>query len=283
MSYFTTIALIIFFIALLFAEKKWPLRKLRRPWLHRIVVNFLLSIPMILAASLLIRPVGLYTVDWTMHMQFGLLHWIPMPAALQFLLGFLLLDLSFYYWHWLNHNVRLLWRFHNVHHADPDLDITTALRFHYGEVIYSVFFRLLQLGLLGVSPLTFIVYEIVFQTNTLFQHSNIRLPLRLERFLNKFIVTPRMHGIHHSQVPTELNSNYSVVFSCWDRIHKTLVLNVPQNDITIGVPGYQLPEDNRVLNLLILPFKTQRNYWHSPDGSSPHRKSPKPKANLLLE
>lgn len=281
--YFTAASIPILFLILFIAEKIWPLRKLRASWLRRIFVNLMLSIPMILAGSLLIRSVGLSTVHWTLTTHFGLLYWLSLPVGIQFIIGFLLMDLSFYYWHWLNHNVPILWRFHNVHHVDPDLDVTTALRFHYGEVIYSVVFRLVQLGLLGISPLTFMVYEIVFQANTLFQHSNVRLPIRLERVLNKIIVTPRMHGIHHSQVPNELNSNFSVVFCWWDHLHRTLRLNIPQQQITIGVPGYQTEDSNRVINLLILPFRKQRNYWYLPNGAYPRRDPSSSKLNLMSE
>jgi hypothetical protein len=112
-----------------------------------------------------------------------------------------------------------------------------------------------------------VVYELVFQANTLFHHSNVRLPIRIERLLNLVLVTPRMHGIHHSQVRDETNSNYSVVFSWWDRLHRTMGLNVPQSDIVIGVPGYSNPADNTLWNDLVLPFRPQRDYWRRPDGA----------------
>lgn len=271
------------FILLFLVEKRWPLRPLRHPWLHRIFVNLILSVPMLIVASLLIGPASLKTIEWAGQHQFGVSHWIYLPVPLEFILEFLLLDLSFYYWHWLNHNIPILWRFHNVHHIDPDLDVTTSLRFHYGEVLYSVMFRFLQLGLLGVSPITYLIYEIAFQTNTFFQHSNVRLPFWLERLLVKMIVTPRMHGIHHSQIPTELNSNYSTVFSFWDRLHKTLQLNIPQDKVIIGVPGYSNPEDNQVLNLLILPFKKQQDYWLLPSGIIPKREKQSAFEKELME
>jgi sterol desaturase/sphingolipid hydroxylase (fatty acid hydroxylase superfamily) len=189
----------------------------------------------------------------------------------RFALGFLLMDLSFYYWHLVNHRIPFLWRFHNVHHIDPDLDVTTAFRFHFGEVMFSVVFRVLQVGLLGVSGLAFVAYELVFQANTVFHHSNLRLPIGFERLLNKVLVTPRMHGIHHSQVRQETNSNYGVVFPWWDWLHRTLGLAIPQSAITIGVPGYSQPEDNRLWNTLLMPFRVQRDYWRDADGSRVER------------
>ena len=120
--------------------------------------------------------------------------------------------LSFYYWHILNHKFPFFWRFHKVHHFDPDLDVSTGFRFHFGEVFFSTVFRVVQVSLIGVPFVTFAAYELVFRAGTLFHHSNLRLPIRFERRLNKLIVTPRMHGINHSQVRNETNSNFGVVF-----------------------------------------------------------------------
>jgi len=184
-------------------------------------------------------------------------------------IGFVLMDLAFYWWHRANHRIRLLWRFHNVHHIDLDLDVSTSFRFHFGEIAYSSVFRVTQVLLIGADPLTYAVYETVFSAETMFHHSNIRLPLKLERLVNKLIVTPRMHGIHHSAVAGETNSNYSVIFPWWDRLSRTLTLNVPQASIRIGVPGYQAPEDNRLWNLVAMPFIRQKRYWRFADGTAP--------------
>jgi sterol desaturase/sphingolipid hydroxylase (fatty acid hydroxylase superfamily) len=165
-----------------------------------------------------------------------------------------MMDLSFYYWHRLNHVIPFLWRFHSVHHIDPDMDVTTSLRFHFGEVFLSAFFRVVQVLAIGVAPLTYVIYELFFSLATLFHHSNIRIGLDLEKRINRFIVTPRMHGIHHSVVRSELNSNYSVIFRWWDALNRSLVLNVPQSAIRIGVGRFQRPGDNGLLSLILLPF-----------------------------
>jgi sterol desaturase/sphingolipid hydroxylase (fatty acid hydroxylase superfamily) len=200
-----------------------------------------------------------------------LLRIIPLPFTAEFILGFLLMDLTFYYWHRANHSIPFFWRFHNVHHVDPDLDVSTSFRFHFGEVLYSLGFRALQVYLLGISLLTYLVYELVFQCATMFHHSNVRLPITVERWLNKIIVTPRMHGIHHSIVKDETNSNFSVIFRWWDLMHGTLRLQVKQSDVVIGVPAYLEPQDNKFLNLLILPFRKQREYWRLSSGRQPER------------
>lgn len=259
------------FLVLLFLERRFSLRPAKRPAAARLAVNLGVSILALAAGGLVVGPVALRLSAHAAETHFGLLHLMPLPVAAEFVVGFLLMDLSFYYWHRVNHVVPLFWRFHNVHHIDPDLDVSTSFRFHFGEVLYSVFFRMAQVYLLGITVLTFLVYELVFQCATLFHHSNVRLPIRLERALNKVIVTPRMHGIHHSIVRDETNSNYSVVFRWWDLLHGTLRVNVKQSDVIIGVPGYMNPQDNRFLNLLSLPFRKQREYWRLPDGTRPTR------------
>ncbi|QHT70595.1 sterol desaturase family protein [Rhodocytophaga rosea] len=215
-------------------------------------------------------PAMLSGSAWTVQKRFGLLQRLPLPRWLQGVLAFVLLDYSNYLWHRLNHQCPFLWRFHNVHHTDLDLDISTAWRFHAGEVLLSIFFRGGMIVLIGASPRQVITYEILYEGATAFHHSNWKLPFAIEKVLNKLMVTPRMHGIHHSIVLRETNSNYSVIFSAWDRLHGTVRLNVPQQEIVIGVPAYRSTAEENVRFLLILPFRPQRE-WKLPDGSIPER------------
>jgi len=253
--------------ALLFTlERFFPLRKRTRSLIARLVVNAVLSAVMFVAAVALVRPATHWALHWSPEKPFGLVHVVYLPAWAEFALGFLMMDLAWYYWHLANHRVPLLWRFHNVHHIDPDLDVSTAFRFHFGEIAFSSAFNLLQISLVGISAWAFTAYQIAFLSEVLFHHSNWRLPIRLERILSKVIVTPRMHGIHHSQIHRENNSNFGTVFTWWDRLHRTLGLNIPQSEIVIGVPGYSQPEDNRAVRALVMPFQSQRDYWRNPDG-----------------
>jgi len=260
-----------FFLFLLLLEALFPLRHRTRALVCRLITNLCVSAFAFAVAAGIVRPVGLSLAAWTSARPFGLLHIVALPAVVQFVLAFLLMDLTFYYWHLANHMIPVLWRFHNVHHIDPDLDVSTALRFHVVEVLLSTGFRVVQVGLIGLSPLMYMIYESVFQVSTLFQHSNVRLPLRVERLLNKVLVTPRMHGIHHSVVEGETNANYATVFSCWDRLHRSLRLDIPQSALVIGIPAYHEPVDNTLWNVLVMPFRTQRAYWYWPDGSLPTR------------
>lgn len=261
------------FVLLLILERLRPLRAARHSLASEVLLNLAISAAAFAAAALVVRPAVAASMRWAEEERFGLVHLVPLPAALRGALAFLAMDLAFYYWHRLNHEVPVLWRFHNVHHTDPALGVSTSFRFHFAEVALSAGFRVLQVTLIGVGPWIYAVYELAFQANTLFHHSNVRLPIRMERLLNRILVTPRMHGIHHSQVREETNSNYSVVVPWWDRLHRTLRLNVPQSRIAIGVPAYGRPEDNRFLHLLALPFLEQRDYWRGPDGS-PARRDP---------
>jgi sterol desaturase/sphingolipid hydroxylase (fatty acid hydroxylase superfamily) len=259
------------FVLLFVVEKFFPLRKSGTRLIVRLMVNAGVSAFAFGVAALIVRPSALVALKWTSARSFGLIHLLSLPPWAQFTVAFLFLDLSFYYWHQLNHRIPFLWRFHNVHHIDPSLDVSTAFRFHFGEVLLSTLFRIAQVSIVGMSFAAFAVYELVFQANTLFHHSNLRLPIHIERLLNKVLVTPRMHGIHHSQVRRETNSNYGVVFPWWDRLHKTLGLNIPQAKIEIGIAGYTLPDDNRIWRTVVLPFIKQRDYWCKPDGNAPGR------------
>ncbi len=257
---------VVFFLLLLLGERLAPLRRSVRARLPRWGVNLLLSLLVFVAGALLLKPVAATLTVMAARQGTGVLGWLALPPVAAAVLGFLLMDLTFYWWHRINHQLPLLWRLHSVHHLDPDLDITTSFRFHAGEIILSIGFRVAQVVVLGITPAVYAAYELVFTLCTIFHHSNLRLPLWLERPLNFLIVTPRMHSVHHSAWKSETDSNYSVVFRAWDTLHRTIRLNVPQAEVEIGVPGYSRPEDNGPLQLLAMPLRAQREYWES-DGA----------------
>lgn len=171
--------------------------------------------------------------------RFGLLRWLPVEGLVRSAVGFLALDYTMYWWHRALHGWRPLWRFHAVHHADRDLDATTALRFHAGELACSLPFRCAQVIALGVEPSLALRYEITMQAAALFHHSNIRLPVGVEEMLSQIIVTPRLHGVHHSVETRDLHSNWSVVFSFWDRLHGTRRMRASQP--VIGLAAADAP------------------------------------------
>ena len=261
--------------ASLFAlERMLPLRRPKERLMPRLLVNVAISATALAAAALLVMPAAAIVLDFTALNAFGLIPFFGLAGLSGVIAAFLLMDLTFYYWHVANHRIPLLWRFHNVHHIDPDLDVTTAFRFHFGEVGLSAGFRAVQVLLIGPSLTAFVIYEVVFMLGTLFHHSNLRIPLLFERGLNLILVTPRMHGIHHSDIREENLSNFGVLFPWWDRLHRTLRLGVPQAQVTIGIPAYSEPQNNTVLHALGMPFRPQRNYWQGLRGARLQREPP---------
>ncbi len=252
--------LVVMFIILWLLETNFQLRVRVQNRLKRIIINTIVALPAFALLRLLFIPAMVWLATLNQDWRFGLKYLINAPEWLIVPITFLLLDYSNYLWHIVMHKLPLMWRFHLVHHTDLDLDITTAFRFHFGEMIGSVIFRGAAVLLLGVSPIVVLIYEIVFEAATQFHHTNFKMPLRLEKVLNTVIVTPRMHGIHHSVIKSETDSNYSVIFSFWDRIHKTVNLDVPQSDITIGVPQYSDADELTIGKLLILPFSKIRSW-----------------------
>jgi len=241
--------------ALILLERRRPLRRAREDPDRRDLRNLAIAA----AAGATVRLVEQSIVEplaaLAERRRWGLLNRMRLPRWARLGLGLALMDYTLYAWHVLTHRVPLLWRFHQVHHADLDLSATTALRFHFGELALSVPWRALQVLLIGVTPRELRLWQRATLISILFHHSNLRLPSAFERWLARAVVTPRMHGIHHSVAAAEMNSNWSSGLSLWDRLHGTLRLGVPQRAITIGVPGYRDPRRLSLTHALALPFR----------------------------
>lgn len=262
-------------------EKVSPLRKRSRPLIGRLRVNIIITALAFIISLITVKPMSGLVMGLTGRYSFGLLQWIPFPGISGKVAAFLLMDMTFYWWHRANHLVPVLWRLHSVHHCDPDIDVSSSFRFHAVEILLSTGFRVIQISLIAPGLITYLVYEFVFTCATMFHHSNLRMPIMIERILNKVVVTPRMHGIHHSGIQKETDSNYSVIFRWWDGLFGSLRLNVPQSAITIGVPGYSEPSDNTVFRLFAMPFASRKPYWVRPDGTTPSREYTV-ESNILL-
>ena len=191
----------------------------------------------------------------------GLVKLVKLPKWLETISAVVLMDYTLYLWHVLTHRMPFLWRFHLVHHVDLDLDASTAIRFHFGELMISVFWRAAQIVVIGVSPTSFAAWQLFLFPSIFFQHSNVRLSPDLDNKLRRFIVTPRLHGIHHSAVQAETDSNWSSGLTVWDRLHGTFKNDVPQDEIVIGVPAYQSADKVVLTKILSLPFEKQKDDW----------------------
>lgn len=234
MKWLTRIITVGTFAALFLLEKKRPLRKsVESPEINALR-NLAIATGAGLAINLLEKPVTDKLTKYVENERFGILKIFRLPKFIETALAVVLLDYSLYFWHVLTHKLPILWRFHKLHHADLDLTASTAFRFHFGEITLSIAFRAGQILLIGVSPKALDIWQSLLLLSVLFHHSNIRLPIEFEEKLEKFIVTPRLHGIHHSVKQDEMDSNWSSGLSIWDVLHGTFRNDVKQEDITIG-------------------------------------------------
>ncbi len=245
----------VYVAAIVALETKRPLRpgkrepKLRRD-LRNLAIASLGGATIQLLEDPLVRPLA-RRVEQN---RWGLLQRKRLPAAVELAAGVLLMDYTLYLWHVLTHKVPFLWRFHAAHHVDLDMDASTAIRFHCGELACSVPYRAAQVLVFGIGPRILSTWQAFTFASILFHHSNMRLSPRLERRLQRLIETPRLHGIHHGNCPDQTDSNWSSGFSFWDRLHGTYRDELPQSELTIGVAGISRPEQVTLGRTLRLPF-----------------------------
>lgn len=251
--------------ALLWFERRRILRPVHRSKLHRDVRNLVIAAPAGAVMQAVELPLALKLAEVAQQRSYGVLPHLPFPSSLKRIAGVLLLDYTLYWWHYLTHRVPVLWRFHQVHHLDREMDATTALRFHFGEITVSLAFRAFQIVVIGPTPATVAGWQIFLFLCILFHHSNVRLPVALERLVARVLVTPRMHGIHHSIAPGQINSNWSSGLTIWDWLHSTLRTQPPQN--TLGVPGFVGPEEVTAAQALKLPFESRSSPPPPYDGT----------------
>ena len=242
------------FATLAWLERRRPLRRRVDDPRRREARNLTMAVASAVAIRLTEKPLTDRLARFVHRRGIGLVKPLGLPAALEVVLAVVLLDYTLFVWHVLTHRVPWLWRFHRVHHADLDLTASTALRFHFAEMMLSVPWRAAQVVLVGASPLSLSVWQTATLLAILFHHSNVRLPQAVERRLCRLVMTPRMHGIHHSIVPEETDSNWSTILSFPDYLHGTKRLDVPQEWVTIGVPGLRDRDAQRLRTLITLPF-----------------------------
>jgi len=270
------------FVVLTALERRRPLRRVReKKWRH-VSRNIVFAGAAAATVNLLERPVVEPLAKMVQRRRYGLLYMCRLPPPLHLILAVVLLDYTLYVWHVLTHRVPWLWRFHLVHHVDRDLDASTALRFHAGELALSIPWRAMQIAAIGVPPDALRIWQNLVLLSILFHHSNVELPISVERFVARFIVTPRIHGIHHSIVPEETNSNWSSGLTVWDFLHGTLRLDVPQQAITIGVPAYPTSADVTLANSFALPFGAQRPWRLFPGDGEPEAHMQGPTVSELV-
>lgn len=195
---------------------------------------------------------------WTREAGFGLLPWLALPLWAEVLLAILIFDAWMYWWHRINHEIPFLWRFHKVHHTDPRVDVTSAVRFHPGEIILSYIARLLVIPLLGMALWQMVLYEAILLPIILLHHSNVGLPSMMDAALRAVIVSPNMHRLHHSDCMPETNSNYSSVFSWWDWVFRSYSRRDDVHDVRYGLEQSTSPDWHTFRGMIITPFRKSK-------------------------
>ena len=187
----------------------------------------------------------------------GLLHQAGLRLSLAALIGFFVLDLVIYAQHVVFHKVPMLWRLHRMHHADLEFDVTTGVRFHPIEILLSMGMKLGVVAALGMPAVAVLVFEVLLNATSMFNHGNVRLAARIDRALRWIVVTPEMHRVHHSIVPRETNSNFGFNLPWWDRLFGTYRAQptAGHEGMTIGIAQFRDPAELRLDRMLIQPFR----------------------------
>ena len=251
-------ALVGLWLALLFVLERWRpaalppkgdgrfgWRRLGRNaalWLATVGLSPLVIVPVSVAAAG-IAPAWRDTAGW----------WPP--GWLGLAVDIIILDLWIYWWHRANHALQPLWRFHEVHHLDHFLDTTTAFRFHVVEVLIGAAVRAVLIIALDIPLVSVLVFEVVVLCASVFHHSNVKLPPRLEKALSKVVITPSIHWVHHHAIRSDTDSNYGTLFSFWDRLFRSASRTRRTPAMPIGVE--RLPEQP-LLELFVRPFRLRR-------------------------
>jgi sterol desaturase/sphingolipid hydroxylase (fatty acid hydroxylase superfamily) len=253
----STIRLLLFWGGLavfLVSELILPYRESSVSKLGRWVNNLLLTLFNSLLLQLAFSSAIIGTAVYVESRGIGLLRLFSAPAWFKVFLTIVFMDFVLYVWHLLNHEVPFLWRFHRVHHSDLNMDVSTATRFHIGELAISAVIKIGMIYFLGASLTAVVIFESLIVLCAQFHHSSLRVPKWFETVYWTLFVPPSMHRIHHSVKIKERDSNYAVIFSLWDRAMGTLIKDVDQDTIKIGVGAYRKPEKLRVDHLLAMPF-----------------------------
>jgi sterol desaturase/sphingolipid hydroxylase (fatty acid hydroxylase superfamily) len=215
--------------------------------------NLAIAVLNIVVLGLAFGSVMVVVTGWTQENQLGLLNNLGLGWPIRFVLGLVLLDCWMYFWHWGNHVIPFLWRFHRMHHSDRHMDVTTATRFHLGEHVISAVLKLGLIPLLGLEVWHLLVYDTLVIAVTQFHHADISLG-RWDRWLRLVIVTPDMHKVHHSDWRRETNSNYSTVLSIWDRLFGSFRRRDDPGAIIFGLREFTDPNWQGVGGMLKTPF-----------------------------
>lgn len=254
LTFFLSILIILIMAEILFPKKK-RIHNRKDRWITNGLITLIntASVNIVHIAIPLIAIVAAVDVS---NGKMGLFNIINFPIWIEIILTVIILDLIIWGQHFLSHKIPFVWRFHRMHHTDRDLDVTTAVRFHPFEIIFSMFIKITSIYILGASAIAVIIFEIMLNGMAMFNHANLRIPFRIENILRKFIVTPDLHRIHHSIYIDEHNKNFGFSLSIWDKIFKCY-LDQPRDghkDMKLGLK-WQNDKPTKLGWSLWIPFK----------------------------
>lgn len=254
LTFFLSILIILIMAEILFPKKK-RIHNRKDRWITNGLITLIntASVNIVHIAIPLIAIVAAIDVS---NGKMGLFNIINFPIWIEIILTVIILDFIIWGQHLLSHKIPFVWRFHRMHHTDRDLDVTTAVRFHPFEIIFSMFIKITSIYILGASAIAVIIFEIMLNGMAMFNHANLRIPFRIENILRKFIVTPNLHRIHHSIYIDEHNKNFGFSLSIWDKIFKCY-LDQPRDghkDMKLGLK-WQNDKPTKLGWSLWIPFK----------------------------
>lgn len=251
---YKTVAVVLTFAVAALLQWCSPLVRARGATLRNWKANLPLALVNVVLMTTLCGGCACAIANFAEAHDFGVLSTLKLPLSGRIIFAVVTLDLVAYAWHRANHRLPLLWRFHSVHHSDEVYDVSTAVRFHPGEVLISLGVRLAVVGLLGLPVLGILIFEILYAFSNFIEHGNIKLPSVVSQSVGHVFVTPALHRLHHSRTRDELNSNFGTILSLWDRLFRTLRHADANAILEVGLPE-KVSYAFRPLTLLRHPFR----------------------------
>lgn len=248
------LVMLILLCGLLWAlESIIPLYRFRSSRVRHAMPNVALTLMLVLT-NLSLSFASAFLADFSVRNGIGVSPFLGLSSWAQIILGVLALDLFAYFAHVLLHKSWLGWQFHRVHHSENTVDVTTAFRQHPGETVWRILWQLAAIIVFGIPIWLVVVYLILSGLNAELEHANIKLNLRVDRFVRLLVVTPNMHKVHHSRDQRETDSNYANIFSFWDRLFRTYTSSIDFRKLSYGLDGFDVKERQTLRGLLKMPF-----------------------------
>lgn len=252
-----------FFFGIFVAVAIWEVLAPRRKLISSKLVRWYSNIGIAVLNGLLLRllfpilAVGLAAI--AQQKGWGIINNFDMPTWIAVIISVLFFDFIIYLQHAMFHFIPILWRLHRMHHTDLDIDVTTGARFHPIEIIISMLIKMAAVLIIGPPVMAVVIFEILLNLTSMFNHGNILIPIKVDKILRLFVVTPDMHRVHHSTIPKETNSNFGFNIPWWDRIFGTYRAQPEKGhlDMKIGLNYFRNPKELHIHRLLLQPFTKQ--------------------------